>query len=118
MTKLEEFKRSVTVKEKAAEETHLQKLAQVQTELEEYKRSSEAKEKSVKETHLQKLAQVQTELEEYKRSSEVAIKRLDEEASCLWEALAAKESAVKALENAHQKDISTLKATCRKYKTT
>ncbi|KAL2607862.1 hypothetical protein R1flu_026435 [Riccia fluitans] len=33
---------SVTAKEKAAKETHLQKLALVQTELEEYKRSSEA----------------------------------------------------------------------------
>ncbi|KAL2642846.1 hypothetical protein R1flu_010433 [Riccia fluitans] len=31
MIELEEFKRSVTAKEKAAEETHLQKLAQVQT---------------------------------------------------------------------------------------
>ncbi|KAL2612172.1 hypothetical protein R1flu_023864 [Riccia fluitans] len=59
-----------------------------------------------------------TELEEYKRSSEASIKRLNEEASCLWEALAAKESVVQALENAHQKEISTLKATCQKYKTT
>ncbi|KAL2612927.1 hypothetical protein R1flu_024619 [Riccia fluitans] len=93
------------------------KLAQVRTEWEEYKRSSEVKGKAAEETHLHKLAQVQTELEEYKRSSEASIKRLDEEASCLQEALAAKESAVQALENAHQKEISTLKATCRKYKT-
>ncbi|KAL2612449.1 hypothetical protein R1flu_024141 [Riccia fluitans] len=69
------------------------------------------------ETHLQKLALVQTQLEETKRSSKASIKRLEEEASRLREALAAKESAVQALENAHQKEISTLKATCRKYKT-
>ncbi|KAL2630324.1 hypothetical protein R1flu_015010 [Riccia fluitans] len=95
---LEEFKRSVT-------------------ELEDFKRSVTVKEKAAEETHLQKLALVQTQLEETKRSSEASIKRLEEEALCLWEALAAKESAVHALENAHQKEISTLKATCRKYKT-
>ncbi|KAL2613878.1 hypothetical protein R1flu_025570 [Riccia fluitans] len=80
VTKLKEFKRSATTKEKAAKKTHLQKLAQVQTKLEEYKRSSEAKEKAAEETHLQNLAQ--------------------------------------ALENAHQKEISTLKSTYRKYKAT
>ncbi|KAL2611311.1 hypothetical protein R1flu_023003 [Riccia fluitans] len=76
-----------------------------------------AKEKAAEETHLQKLALVQTQLEETKQSSEASIKRLEEEAFCLREALAAKESAMQALENAHQKEISTLKATCRKYKT-
>ncbi|KAL2633398.1 hypothetical protein R1flu_004877 [Riccia fluitans] len=96
---LEEFKRSVT-------------------KLEDFKRSVIAKDKAAEETHLQKLVLVQTELEETKRSSEAAIKRLEEEASHLREALAAKESAVQALENAHHKEISTLKATCRKYKTT
>ncbi|KAL2607397.1 hypothetical protein R1flu_025970 [Riccia fluitans] len=90
---LEEFKRSVT-------------------ELEDFKRSVTAKEKAAVETHLQKLAVVQTQLEETKRSSEVSIKRLAEEAFRLREALAAKESAMQALENAHQKEISTLKATC------
>ncbi|KAL2613762.1 hypothetical protein R1flu_025454 [Riccia fluitans] len=86
------------------------------TKLEDFKRSVTAKEKAAEETHLQKLALVQTQLEEYKRSSEASITRLEEEASCLREALAAKESAVQALENAHQKEISTLKTTCRKYK--
>ncbi|KAL2632678.1 hypothetical protein R1flu_004157 [Riccia fluitans] len=95
---LEEFKRSMT-------------------ELEDFKRSMTAKEKVSEETHLQKLALVQIELEETKRSSEASIKRLEEEASHLREALAAKESAVHALENARHKEISTLKATCRKYKT-
>ncbi|KAL2631128.1 hypothetical protein R1flu_015814 [Riccia fluitans] len=79
---LEEFKRSVT-------------------ELEDFKRSVTAKEKAAEETHLQKLALVQTQLEETKRSSEASIKRLEEEASCLREALAVKESVVQALENAH-----------------
>ncbi|KAL2649225.1 hypothetical protein R1flu_017353 [Riccia fluitans] len=65
---------------------------------------------------MQKLALVQTELEETKRSSEASIKRLEEEASRLREALAAKESVVQAHENARHKEI-TLKATCRKYKT-
>ncbi|KAL2636317.1 hypothetical protein R1flu_007796 [Riccia fluitans] len=68
--------------------------------------------------HMQKLIQVQTELDEYKRSSEASIKRLEEEASRLLEALAAKESTVQALVDAHQKEISILKATCRKYKRT
>ncbi|KAL2651443.1 hypothetical protein R1flu_019571 [Riccia fluitans] len=95
---LEEFKRSVT-------------------KLEDFKRSVTAKEKAAEKTHLQKLALVQTELEETKRSSEASIKRLEEEALRLREALAAKESAVQALENARHKEISTLKATCRKYKT-
>ncbi|KAL2612642.1 hypothetical protein R1flu_024334 [Riccia fluitans] len=95
---LEEFKRSVT-------------------ELEDFKRSVTAKEKAAEETHLQKLALVQTQLEETKRSPEASIKRLEEEASRLREALAAKESVVQALENAHQKEISNLKATCRMYKT-
>ncbi|KAL2622604.1 hypothetical protein R1flu_002809 [Riccia fluitans] len=54
--------------------------------------------------------EVQCELEEFKR--------LDEEASHLREAIAAKESAVQALVDAHQKEISILKATCQKYKTT
>ncbi|KAL2609054.1 hypothetical protein R1flu_027627 [Riccia fluitans] len=90
---------------------------EVQRELEEFKRSVTEKKKAAEETHLQKLAQVQTELDEYKRSSGASIKRLDEEASCLREA-AAKESAVQALVDVHQKEISTLKATCRKYKTT
>ncbi|KAL2644187.1 hypothetical protein R1flu_011774 [Riccia fluitans] len=75
-------------------------------------------EKATEETHQQKLAQVQTELEEYKRSSKAMIKRLDKEASRLQEALAAKESVVKTLVVAHQKEISTLKTTCQKYKTT
>ncbi|KAL2620987.1 hypothetical protein R1flu_001192 [Riccia fluitans] len=88
------------------------------TELEDFKRSVTANKKAAKETHLQKLVLVQTELKETKRSSEVSIKRLEEEASRLQEALAAKESTVQALENAHHKEISTLKATCRKYKTT
>ncbi|KAL2622644.1 hypothetical protein R1flu_002849 [Riccia fluitans] len=65
-----------------------------------------------------KLAQVQTELDEYKRSSEASIKKLDEEDSHLREALVAKESAVQALVDAHKKEISTLKATCRKYEMT
>ncbi|KAL2603079.1 hypothetical protein R1flu_007950 [Riccia fluitans] len=72
----------------------LEELKRSMTKLEEFKRSMTAKEKVAKETHLQKLAQVQTELEEYKRSSEASIKRLNEEASRLWEALAAKESVV------------------------
>ncbi|KAL2622272.1 hypothetical protein R1flu_002477 [Riccia fluitans] len=80
-------------------------------------RGMTAKEKAAEETHLHKLALVQTQLEETKRSSEASIKRLEEEALRLREALAAKESVVQALENAHQKEISTLKATCRKYKT-
>ncbi|KAL2642698.1 hypothetical protein R1flu_010285 [Riccia fluitans] len=42
MTKLENFKRSMIAKEKAVEETRMQKLALVQIELEEYKRSFEA----------------------------------------------------------------------------
>ncbi|KAL2642627.1 hypothetical protein R1flu_010214 [Riccia fluitans] len=75
---LEEFKRSMT-------------------ELEDFKRSVTVKEKVAEETHLQKLALVQTQLEETKRSSKASIKRLEEEASCLWEALAAKESAVRLL---------------------
>ncbi|KAL2630163.1 hypothetical protein R1flu_014849 [Riccia fluitans] len=79
---LEEFKRSVT-------------------ELEDFKRSMIAKEKAAEETHLQKLALVQTQLEETKRSSEASIKRLEEEALRLQEALATKESVVQALENAH-----------------
>ncbi|KAL2609522.1 hypothetical protein R1flu_028095 [Riccia fluitans] len=58
-----------------------------------------------------------TELEETKRSSEASIKRLEEEALHLREALAAKESVVQAIENARHKEISTLKATCQKYKT-
>ncbi|KAL2645311.1 hypothetical protein R1flu_012898 [Riccia fluitans] len=87
------------------------------TELEDFKRLVIVKEKAAEETHVQKLAIVQTELEEYKRSSEASIKRLEEDASRLREALAAKESDVQALENAHNKEISTLKATCRKYKT-
>ncbi|KAL2608558.1 hypothetical protein R1flu_027131 [Riccia fluitans] len=95
----------------------LEELKRSVTELEDFKRSVPAKEKAAKEIHVQKLALVQTQLEEYKRSSEASIKRLEEEASRLREALAEKESAVQALENAHQKEISTLKATCRKYKT-
>ncbi|KAL2650047.1 hypothetical protein R1flu_018175 [Riccia fluitans] len=95
----------------------LEELKRSVTKLEVFKRSVTAKEKAAEETYLQKLALVQTELEEYKRSSEASIKRLEEEASRLREALAAKESAVQALENAHQKEISTLKATCQKYKT-
>ncbi|KAL2644065.1 hypothetical protein R1flu_011652 [Riccia fluitans] len=85
---LEQFKRSVT-------------------KLEDFKRSVTAKEKAAEETDLQKLALVQTQLEETKRSSEASIKRLEEEASCLREALATKESDMQALENAHQKEIST-----------
>ncbi|KAL2609740.1 hypothetical protein R1flu_028313 [Riccia fluitans] len=114
---------------KDAEKSHVHALARIEvqreleylkrsmTELEDFKRLVTAKEKVVEETHLQKVALVQTELEEYKRSSEASIKRLEEEASHLREALAAKESTLQALENAHQKEISTLKATCRKYKT-
>ncbi|KAL2653468.1 hypothetical protein R1flu_021596 [Riccia fluitans] len=105
---------------KDAEKSDVHALArtEVQRELEDFKRSVTVKVKAAEETHQQKLAQVQTELEEYKRSSEASIKRLDEEASHLREALAAKESAVQALVDAHQKEISTLKATCRKYKKT
>ncbi|KAL2609281.1 hypothetical protein R1flu_027854 [Riccia fluitans] len=105
---------------KDAEKSDVHALArtEVQHELEEFKRSLTEKEKAAEEIHLQKLAQVQIELDEYKRSSEASIKRLDKEASHLQEALAAKESAVQALVDAHQKEISTLKATCRKYKTT
>ncbi|KAL2649369.1 hypothetical protein R1flu_017497 [Riccia fluitans] len=105
---------------KDAKKSDVHALAQteVQRELEEFKRSMTVKEKAAKEIHQQKLAQVQTELEEYKWSSEALIKRLDEEALRLREALAAKESAVQALIDAHQKEISTLKATCRNYKTT
>ncbi|KAL2650496.1 hypothetical protein R1flu_018624 [Riccia fluitans] len=95
----------------------LEELKRSVTELEDFKRSMTMKEKAAEETHLQKLALVQTELEEYKRSSEASIKRLEEEALHLQEALVAKESVVQALENAHQKEISILKATCRKYKT-
>ncbi|KAL2652482.1 hypothetical protein R1flu_020610 [Riccia fluitans] len=94
----------------------LEELKRSVTELENFKRSVTAKEKAAEETHVQKLALVPTQLEEYKRSSEASIKRLEEEASCLREALVEKESVVQALENAHQKEISTLKATCRKYK--
>ncbi|KAL2650958.1 hypothetical protein R1flu_019086 [Riccia fluitans] len=96
----------------------MEELKRSVTKLEDFKRSMTAKEKAAEETYMQKLALVQTELEEYKRSSEASIKRLEEEASHLREALAAKQSVVHALENAHQKEISTLKATCRKYKTT
>ncbi|KAL2622806.1 hypothetical protein R1flu_003011 [Riccia fluitans] len=95
----------------------LEELKRSVTELEDFKKSVTAKEKAAEETHLQKLALVQTQLEETKWSSEASFKRLEEEASRLREALAAKKSAVEALENAHQKEISTLKATCRKYKT-
>ncbi|KAL2621272.1 hypothetical protein R1flu_001477 [Riccia fluitans] len=95
----------------------LEELKKSVTELEDFKRPVPAKEKAAEETHVQKLALVQTQLEEYKRSSEASIKRLEEEASHLREALVEKESAVQALENAHQKEISTLKATCQKYKT-
>ncbi|KAL2629315.1 hypothetical protein R1flu_014001 [Riccia fluitans] len=99
---------------KDVEKSNVHALArsEVQRELEEFKRLVTVKEKAAKETHQQKLAQVQIELEEYKRSSEASIKRLDEEASCLREALAAKESAMQTLVDAHQKEISTLKATC------
>ncbi|KAL2620840.1 hypothetical protein R1flu_001045 [Riccia fluitans] len=81
---------------KDAEKSHVHALAwtEVQRELEDFKRSVTAKEKVAEETHLQKLALVQNQLEEYKRSSEASIKRLEEKASYLREALVAKESAV------------------------
>ncbi|KAL2642792.1 hypothetical protein R1flu_010379 [Riccia fluitans] len=77
---------------KDAKKSNVHALArtEVQRELEEFKRSVKVKKNAAEETHQQKLAQVQTELEEYKRSSEASIKRLDEEASCLREALATK----------------------------
>ncbi|KAL2621407.1 hypothetical protein R1flu_001612 [Riccia fluitans] len=105
---------------KDVEKSDVHALAQtkVQHELEEFERSMTEKEKAAQETHLQKLVQVQTELDEYKQSSKASIKRLDKEASRLREALVAKESVVQALVDAHQKEISTLKATCRKYTTT
>ncbi|KAL2651958.1 hypothetical protein R1flu_020086 [Riccia fluitans] len=106
-----------TKKNKTEVQRELEELKRSVTELEDFKRSVTTKEKAAEETHLQKLTLVQTELEEYKWSFEASIKRLEEEASRLWEALAAKESAVWALENGHQKEISTFKATCRKYKT-
>ncbi|KAL2643919.1 hypothetical protein R1flu_011506 [Riccia fluitans] len=97
----------------------LKDLKRLVTELEDFKRSMTAKEKAAEETDLQKLALVQTELEEYKWSYEASLKWLEEEALCLREALAAKESAVQALENAHQKEISTsrqhVKSTRRRW---
>ncbi|KAL2629956.1 hypothetical protein R1flu_014642 [Riccia fluitans] len=121
------LREQLAAKDAAKSEVHALARTEVQHELEEFKRSMNeledfkrsmtTKEKAAEETHLQKLALVQTELEETKWSSEASIKRLEEEASRLREALAAKESAVQALENAHHKEISTLKATCRKYKT-
>ncbi|KAL2610061.1 hypothetical protein R1flu_028634 [Riccia fluitans] len=72
----------------------LEKFKRSLTKLEDFKRSMTAKEKFAEETHLQKLALVQTQLEETKRSSKASIKRLEEEASRLREALAAKESTV------------------------
>ncbi|KAL2624195.1 hypothetical protein R1flu_008440 [Riccia fluitans] len=72
----------------------LEELKRSGTELEDFKRSMTANEKAAKETHLQKLALVHTELEEYKQSSEASIKRLEEEALRLREALVAKESVV------------------------
>ncbi|KAL2620412.1 hypothetical protein R1flu_000617 [Riccia fluitans] len=108
----------LAAKDAAKSEVHALARTEVQCELEELKRSvTELEDFKRSVTHLQKLALVQTQLEETKRSSEASNKRLEEEASRLREALAAKDSVVQVLENAHHKEISTLKATCRKYKT-
>ncbi|KAL2643433.1 hypothetical protein R1flu_011020 [Riccia fluitans] len=112
------LREQLAAKDVEKSDVHAIAQTEVQREREEFKRSMTVKEKDAEETHQQKLAQVQTELEEYKQSSKAMSKRLDEEASRLREALVAKESVVQALVAAHQKEISTLKAPCRKYKTT
>ncbi|KAL2630937.1 hypothetical protein R1flu_015623 [Riccia fluitans] len=104
---------------KQAYEVELSKVRELQATNDGLRGQLAAKDAAKSEVHALAWTEVQRELEEFKRSVTKLedFKRLEEEASCLREALAAKESVVQALENAHQKEISILKATCRKYKT-
>ncbi|KAL2644624.1 hypothetical protein R1flu_012211 [Riccia fluitans] len=94
---------------KKAYEVEMSKVRELQVTNDGLRGQLAAKDAAKSEVHALARTEVQRELEEFKR--------LEEEASRLREALAAKESVVQALENAHHKEISTLKATCRKYKT-
>ncbi|KAL2629435.1 hypothetical protein R1flu_014121 [Riccia fluitans] len=104
---------------KKAYEVELSKVRELQATNDGLRGQLAAKDAAKSEVHALAWTEVQRELEEFKRSVTKLedFKRLEEEASRLREALAVEESAVHALENARHKEISTLKATCRKYKT-
>ncbi|KAL2620949.1 hypothetical protein R1flu_001154 [Riccia fluitans] len=104
---------------KKAYEVELSKVRELQATNDGLRGQLAAKDAAKLEVYALAPTEVHRELEEFKRSVTKLedFKRLEEEASHLREALAAKESVVQALENARHKEISTLKATCRKYKT-
>ncbi|KAL2629011.1 hypothetical protein R1flu_013697 [Riccia fluitans] len=104
---------------KQAYEVELSKVRELQATNDGLRGQLAAKDAAKSEVHALARTEVQHELEEFKRSVTKLedFKRLEEEASRLRKALVAKESIVQVLENAHQKEIPTLKATCRKYKT-